>query len=290
MNALLCAGLAGLGSYLIVSRRPWNERRPTLAAARRRAHRHARILLDQAGLEGVSPLQFALASIAVGLLAAVPAVAVFGPGMPAVLIATAAASAPTAGWRRARERRRRAAREAWPRLIEELRVLTGSVGRSIPQGLLEVGLRGPEELRPAFGAAQREWALTTDFARAVAVLKERLADPTADAACETLLVAAEVGGDIDGRLAALAEDRRSDLAGRREADAKQAGARFARAFVILVPAGMALAGLTVGDGRAAYRTPAGQVLVGAGLLMMALCWWWAGRVMHLPEPERVFDR
>ena len=112
-----------------------------------------------------------------------------------------------------RARRRRAAREAWPRLIEELRVLTGSVGRSIPQALLEVGLRGPVELRSAFEAAQREWSLTTDLGRTIGVLKDRLDDPTADAACETLLVAAEVGGDIDARLAALAEDRRQDLAG-----------------------------------------------------------------------------
>ena len=169
-------------------------------------------------------------------------------------------------------------------------MLTGSVGRSIPQALLEVGLRGPEELRPAFHAAQREWSLTTDLERTISVLKEQLADPTADAACETLLVAAEVGGDIDSRLAALAEDRRQDLAGRREAEARQSGARFARAFVILVPAGMAIAGLSVGDGRAAYRTPQGQLLVAVGLGMVAACWWWAGRVMHLPEAERVFDR
>ena len=27
-----------------------------------------------------------------------------------------------------------------------------------------------------------------------------------------------------------------------------------------------------------------------GLGMVAACWWWAGRVMHLPEAERVFDR
>jgi tight adherence protein B len=160
----------------------------------------------------------------------------------------------------------------------------------VPQALLEVGLRGPEELRPAFTAAQREWALSTDFERTVAVLKERLADPTADATCETLLVVHEVGGDLDSRLAALAEDRRRDLQDRQEAEAKLAGARLARMFVLLVPAGMAVAGLNVGDGREAFRSPLGQALVVVGIALTGACWWWAGRLMRLPVEERVFDR
>ena len=156
-------------------------------------------------------------------------------------------------------------------MIEEMRLLTGSLGRSIPQALFEVGRRGPEEMRPAFAAAQREWMISTDFARTVAVLKTGLADPTADAACETLLVAHEVGGsDLDRRLAALVEDRIQDLQGRKDARAKQAGVRFARRFVLLVPLGMALAGLSIGNGRAAYERPTGQLL-------------------KLPDERRVFE-
>ncbi len=287
MTGLLLAAVAAVGVYLLMvpGRPPRTDRAPVGAALSQRA----RSLLTQAGLDDVSPLQFVLASMLVGGAAMLPAVALFGPGIAAVLIGAAAAATPAAAWRRRREATRRAARESWPRLIEELRVLTGSAGRSIPQALIDVGLHGPDELRPAFRAAQREWALTTDFPRMISVLKERLADPTADAACETLLVAAEVGGDVDRRLAALAEDRRQDLLGRKEAHAKQAGARLARWFVVVVPAGMAFAGLSVGDGRAAYRTPQGQLFVVVGVALVAVCWWWASRVMRLPEPDRVFD-
>ena len=200
------------------------------------------------------------------------------------------ASRASARRRSRRERRRADAREAWPRMIEEIRLLTGSLGRSIPQALLEVGRRGPAELRPAFAAAEREWLISTDFARATDVLKARLADPTADAACETLLVAHEVGGsDVDRRLAALVEDRIQDLQGRKDAQAKQAGVRFARRFVLIVPVGMALAGLSIGTGRAAYQTFLGQVLVAIGLAVVVACWLWAGRLMLLPEEERVFS-
>jgi tight adherence protein B len=182
-----------------------------------------------------------------------------------------------------------AAREAWPRLLEELRLLIGSMGRSIPQALFDVGRRAPHEWMPAFEAAEREWLLTTDFSRTVAILKQLLADATADVVCETLLVAHELGGsDIDGRLADLIDDRVLDLEGRKDANSRQAGVRFARRFVLLVPLGMALAGLAIGTGRSAYETSGGQVAVAVGLVAVVGCWVWSGRLMRLPEEPRVF--
>jgi tight adherence protein B len=58
--------------------------------------------------------------------------------------------------------------------------------------------------------------------------------------------------------------------------------------VLVVPVGMALAGMSVGNGRDAYGTPLGQVLVLCGLAMTTACWLWAGRIMRLPEEQRVF--
>jgi tight adherence protein B len=170
-----------------------------------------------------------------------------------------------------------------------LRLRTGSLGQSIPQALFEVGRRAPAEWRPAFTAAEREWLLTTDFPRTVALLKDLLGDPSVDAVCETLVVANEVGGgELDARLVDLIEDRLVDLHGRRDAESRQAGVRFARRFVLVVPLGMALAGLTIGTGRSAYQTTGGQLAVAAGLLAVALCWLWSGRLMRLPPEPRVF--
>lgn len=256
---------------------------------RRRPRRTADGWLAQAGLDDVRPAEFAAVMGMLFVLGAAAAYALFAGVVPALVAGGFAASTPVVSYRARRERRRADAREAWPRLIEEVRILTGSLGRSVPHALLEVGRRGPVELRPAFAAAEREWLLSTDFARALTVLKTRLADPTADAAAETLLVAHEVGGsDLDRRLAALAEDRIQDLQGRKDARAKQAGVRFARRFVLLVPVGMALAGLSIGTGRAAYATPIGQLAVVAGLVVVAACWVWAGTLLRLPEEERVF--
>ena len=141
----------------------------------------------------------------------------------------------------------------------------------------------------AFSAAEREWLLTTDFVRTTTLLKDRLADPTVDAVCETLVVAHEIGGsDLDSKLADLIEERVLDLQGRKDAASRQAGVRFARRFVLLVPLGMAVAGLTIGTGRAAYESTGGQIAVAAGLLAVVACWAWSGRLMRLPEEPRVF--
>ena len=262
---------------------------PAVATAAPR--RRGRDWLAQAGLGDVARGEFVGVVATLGVIGCLFGFVLFAGILPALMVGAFTASMPVAAYRHRRQARRRAAQDAWPRLIEEIRLLTGSVGRSIPQALFEVGRHGPDELRPAFEAAHREWLLSTDFGRTVDVLKARLADPTADATLETLLIAHELGGtDLTRRLEALADDRRRDTHDRKDARAKQAGARFARRFVLIVPLGMALVGMSVGTGRDAYRTPLGQVTVVVALSMVLACWVWAGRVMRLPEEERVFHQ
>jgi tight adherence protein B len=244
----------------------------------------------RSGLTEVNVREFGAVVGALGLLGAVLGWAVFAGAVPALAVGACLAAVPFASYRLRRQQRAAAAQEAWPRMIEEIRILATSLGRSVPQALFDAGRRAPESLRPAFEAAQREWLLSTDFERTVAVLKTGLADPTADAACETLLVAHEVGGtDLDRRLDALIEDRILDVQGRKDARAKQAGVRFARRFVLLVPLGMALVGLSIGNGKEAYASSWGQLMVAVGLLGIVACWVWAGRLLVLPAEERVFD-
>jgi tight adherence protein B len=284
---LVSATAAGFGVHLVWT--AGHGRRGLFAPRPTPRRRKVGDWLVQAGLDGVDPAAFGSVVAALAFVGGLLGYGLFGGLAPAVVTAAFAATFPAASYRHRRAARRAKAQEAWPRLIEEIRILTGSLGRSIPQALFDVGRRGPDDLRPAFAAAQREWLLSTDFERTLRVLKDRLADPTADAACETLLIAHDLGGaDLDRRLAALADDRVQDVQGRKDARAKQAGVRFARRFVLAVPVGMAMAGMSVGNGRAAYSTPLGQALVVSGIALTALCWVWAGRIMHLPDEQRVF--
>lgn len=292
MLGIVAAALAGYGVFLLYTATVFGWRGlgpgPRPAVAHRR--RSGGDWLRQAGLDQVRPGQFAATMGLVAVVGAALAFALFGGVLPAIVAGLFAACLPVASYRNRRARRLLAARQAWPRMLEELRLSTGSLGRSIPQALFEVGRRAPPELRGAFAAAEREWLLSTDFARTLDVLKVHLADPTADVVCETLIVAHEVGGsELERRLADLVDDRVADLQGRRDAEVKQAGVRFARRFVLLVPLGMALAGLSIGTGRAAYDTAGGQLAVAAGLAAVVGCWVWSGRLMRLPDEPRVFS-
>lgn len=289
MTGLVLAALAAYGVHLLYSALVlrWSGFGPGPRAAPPRRP-GAPTLRQRLGLQEVRLAEVGATAAVLGIVAGLAGFAVFGGLVGPLVTGAGAAVAPVAAARVRLERRREIAQESWPRMIEEIRVVTGSLGRSIPQALFDVGARTDVELRPAFAAAQREWAVSTDFARAVAVLKDRLADPTADAALETLLVAHELGGStLDRRLSALAADRMSDVLTRKEARSRQAGVRFARRFVVIVPAGMALVGLQIGNGREAYQTPGGQLAVGVALALVGLCWWWAGRIMAIPRTRRV---
>ncbi len=290
MITFLCIVAGTTGVHLLYTRFAYGQRglRSSNVSRRRPSHRMNQ-WMAQAGLPDVRVRDVAVVCTALFTISFLLTFAVFGGVVASLIGGVFAATWPLLAYRQRRLNRIASAQEAWPRMIEEIRILTGSAGTSVPQALFQVGRRSPRDLVEAFDVAHREWMLTTDFERALAVLKTQLADPTADAACETLLTAHQVGGiDLDRRLTDLADDRRADVQGRKDARAKQSGARFARAFVIIVPIGMALVGLTIGEGRAAYQSAGGQLAVVFGLSLMAGCWLWAGRIMAIPPEQRVF--
>lgn len=290
VTVLILSLLAGYGTHLVYSAAVygWSGAQPGPRAPRLK---HDRIggLMSSLGLGDLGPRTLLAAMFVLGLLGFAFGTLLFGGVAPALIIGLFAATAPVGVARVRHERLIAHAHRSWPAIIEEIRLLTGTLGRSIPQATFEVGARAPEGLRPAFADAHREWLISTDFGRSLDVLKSRLAHNTADIVAETLLTAHELGGgEVGNRLAALAQDRMIDQQHRRDAVARQAGVRFARWFTLIVPIGMAMTGLTIGNGREAYATPLGQLLVALALLMVIGCWIWAGVIMRMPTEERVF--
>lgn len=294
LTGFLLAIAGAYGVYLIWTSVVfgWRGLAPTAtrASGSQRTSRRTRLeeYLVQAGVDRLGVKEFIAVSIGMFIIGSLVGLALFN-GAAAVIVGMAAATVPIVSANNRRAKRLDRARDSWPRMIEEIRLQAVSLGRSIPQALFAVGDRAPEEMQPAFDAAHREWLITTDFDRTLAILKAQLADPTADAVCETLLIAHEVGGtDVDRRLQALLEDRILDLQGRKDARARQAGARFARIFVLIVPAGMALVGQSIAAGRDAYQGTGPTVAIIVALGIIAACWWWAGKLMQLPAEQRVF--
>jgi len=244
-------------------------------------------LLRQAGMEGVSAVQFVVVQL--GAAAATALV---------VLLATRTASiaasfgifgllAPTALVRRLRRRRMLDLRELWPEAVDNL---TSAVraGLSLPEGLTALGQRGPEQLRPAFARFGDDYRATGRFMECLDRLKEGLADPVGDRVCETVRVAREVGGsDLGTVLRTLSAFLREDARTRGELEARQSwtvnAARLAVAAPWLILLLLASQSTTLG----AYDSPAGIMLlaIGGGVCIVAYrLMIWIGR---LPEERRV---
>ncbi len=170
---VVAAVLAATGVYLLYTSAAygWRGMGPrTAARPDARAGRRGQ-WLTQAGLGEVGPGEFGAAVGLLGVVGGLSGFVLFGGWVAALVGGLLAACVPVSWYRSRRHRRLAAASEAWPRLLEELRLLTGAAGRSIPQALFEVGRRAPVEWRPAFTAAEREWLLTTDFGGTLAFLK-----------------------------------------------------------------------------------------------------------------------
>lgn len=209
-------------------------------------------------------------------------------GSPLVALTAAAGAVLVTPALARRERRLRAERlsDAWPRMLDETRVLCGPGGLSLPQALFTAGRSASGDLRLAWQAAERTWRLSADLPRSLRVVEDELADPTTRLVCSTLEVLHEAGGGTQHeQLARLVIDRRRDAATRRTAEAELAGARFARRFVLIMPVGMALAGQSVGTGRAAFGSNAGQAAVLVAVAVTGACWIWSGRLLAVPLPS-----
>jgi len=291
MMGLLLALLAGYGVHLAYSAWAfgWRGAQPGPEVVKDDSLDPLQDAVSRAGLGDLDWRTIAGAMVIFAFVGFSFGALLFAGPVPGLILAVFAATAPVGAARLRHQRMIDRAHRSWPGLIEEIRLLSGSLGRSIPQATFEVGARAPEGLREAFDESHREWMISTDFSRSMDVLKRHLSHNTADIVAETLVTAHELGGgEVGRRLEALAEDRLTDQQHRRDALARQSGVRFARWFVLVVPLGMALAGLSIGNGRQAYSTQTGQILVAVALLMVVACWLWAGRIMRLPTEDRVF--
>ncbi|NCD20065.1 MAG: hypothetical protein EOL89_08795, partial [Actinobacteria bacterium] len=109
------------------------------------------------------------------------------------------------------EKRRTELRALWPDAIDDL-LSSVRAGMSLPEALISLGERGPEELRGPFEEFARDYRVTARLDTCFDLLKERFADPVADRIVEALRLTRQVGGtDLGKTLRALAAMLREEL-------------------------------------------------------------------------------
>ena len=155
----IAAMAASFGTYLLYSALVLGRRELILRRSGTRREHRIQGWMTQAGMVGVRPLELASVEVTVFVGSAVLAWIVFGALLPAVLAGLFGAAAPIAVYRARRRTLLDEARDAWPYLIEEMRLLTGALGRSIPVAMLEAGRKSPTApMRAAFSNALRTCA------------------------------------------------------------------------------------------------------------------------------------
>ncbi|MHC8608356.1 type II secretion system F family protein [Paenarthrobacter ureafaciens] len=245
------------------------------------------LLLLSAGIEKVSGAGLIISCAGLGLVVMLLFFA--GTGSPAVAACFGCFGAwlPVAVVRRRAKRRRSSLRQVWPDVVDHLR--SGiRAGLSLPDALVQLGYKGPEELRHLFVDFAADYRSGGHFEPALDKLKERLADPVADRIVEALRMTREVGGsDLGHMLGTLAAFLRESSRTRGELEARQSwtvnGARLAVAapwIVLVVMAGRP-------EAMAAYNSGIGAGVLLGGLAVSVACYSLMLRIGALPEDVRV---
>ncbi len=241
----------------------------------------------QAGFSGLSLRSLLGACAVAGALVLALVQATVGVLPIAACFALMAAAAPVVLVRRRARRRRARLRDVWPDAVDNIASAVRA-GLALPEALGQLGERGPEELREPFRRFAEDYRLTGRFADSLDQLKERLSDPVGDRLVESLRIAREVGGSDLGRLLrTLSGFLREDARTRAELEARQSwtvnAARLAAAAPWIVLAMLSLNPASV----AAYASPLGVGVLGAGAGVSAVAYWSMMRLGRLPEDQRV---
>lgn len=275
--------LAGAGLFLIW----WSAwDRPETA---QRTHRTSRLqdLLLAAGVEKVTGAGLVGSCLGLGLFVTLVffvgsnswpisfCFGLFGAWLPVVVV-------------RWRARRRTAVlRRLWPDVVDHLRSAIRA-GLSLPEALIQLGEKGPEELRHVFRDFGSDYRAGGQFDASLNRLKERLADPVADRIIEALRLTREVGGsDLGKLLGTLAEFLRESARTRSELEARQSWTVNAARLAVAAPWIVMLLLATRPEAVAAYNTPMGAVVLIGGLVVSLVCYSIMLRIGALPEEERV---
>ncbi|MCT2262188.1 type II secretion system F family protein [Brachybacterium muris] len=239
------------------------------------------------GLGTVPPVAVPALSIGLGLVVAAALWAPSGAVIPALTLGAVVSVLPVVLLRSAARRRTTALREVWPEAVDHLASAVRA-GLSLPEALVQLGRKGPEELQPAFVEFGRDYQASGDFASSLDRLKVRLADPVGDRIVEALRITRDVGGtDLGVLLRTLSTFLREDARTRAELEARQSwtvnAARLALAAPWIVLALMS----TRPQAAQAYDTPAGLVMIVAGGAVSVVAYRVMLMIARLPQDERV---
>lgn len=283
MISALLGATTGTGLFLIW----WSMWEAPHRERRRRKPSRAADLLTAAGVDKVSVGGLAGTCLGLGLFTTLVFFALSRTWPMAVCFGLFAGWLPITVLRWRAKRRSAMLRQLWPDVVDHLRSAIRA-GLPLPEALIQLGDKGPEELRPVFREFGADYRAGGQFDGSLNKLKHKLADPVADRIVEALRLTREVGGsDLGKLLGTLAEFLRESARTRSELEARQSWTVNAARLAVAAPWIVLLLLATRPEAVQAYNTAAGAAVLVGGLVVSLVCYSIMLRIGALPQDERV---
>jgi tight adherence protein B len=277
-------GMLGGAGLLLIWWSAWEK--PESA---RRTPRTSRLedLLRSAGIEKVSAAGLLASCLGVGIFTTLAFFAVTGSWPISGCFGLFGGWLPMAMVRWRARKRTAVLRQLWPDVVDHLRSAIRA-GLSLPEALIQLGDKGPAELRHVFVDFGSDYRSGGQFDPSLTRLKDRLADPVADRIVEALRLTREVGGTDLGRLlGTLAEFLRESARTRSELEARQSWTVNAARLAVAAPWIVLVLLASRPEAVMAYNTPLGAAVLLGGLAVSLVSYAIMLRIGALPEERRV---
>lgn len=237
----------------------------------------------------VSPLHFWATVLLAGAITFLAVLAFTGLVAVSLVPAVVVATTPKAYFARKRAQRVARVQEAWP---DGLRDVLSSVrsGASLPSAIESMATFGPEPLREAFQGFD-VYSRSLGVVPALEMVKDDIADPTADRIIEVLVLAHERGGSVvPSILEDLAEATTRDLWTIEQIRTEALEQKINSRVVFVLP-WIVLVAMTARSGafRDFYSSPPGLLVVLVGGVMSLIGVAIASRLGAQPAEPRVFE-
>lgn len=243
--------------------------------------------LVQAGYAAVGPRALLATCALTGVLVFVLFYGMVSVASVALSFGLLASYAPIALVRGRARRRRAALRDLWPDAVDNI---TSGVraGLALPESLVQLAIRGPLPLRPAFQQFAEDYRVSGRFNDSLDRLKANLADPVGDRLVEALRMAREVGGSDLGRLLrTLSGFLRDDAHARSELETRQSWTVNAARLAVAAPWIVLALMCTRPEAVRSFSTATGALVLAGGGTCTLIAYRIMVRISRLPEEERV---
>ena len=186
--------------------------------------------------------------------------------------------------RQIRRLRRLELASSWASYLDQTRAKMLTTSRSLSYVLFEQGSAGSPFLAELMQQGRREFDNSGDLEKALQAVwsageNEEVTNYVCSALCDSL---GSTSSQIENQLSLISSIVRSRNELKQETMSRLAGVRTARAFIVIIPIGLAMAGISFAGSISPFLTPVSVVQMLTAMAILTLCWFWSNRLMTFP--------